>query len=118
MGPARTWHLDNNAVFLWADMLTRIWSPYRTNPSNYNPLERLLERIDFEGLRRDGDAARVFICAATRRVGAALHRTRYGRWSTWLPRGELVWQDSRRRKRTSPSPLAGLGLIEAPSGHR
>ena len=49
----RTWHLDNNPFFLWADMLTRIWSPYQINPLNYNPLRALLERIDFE------------VCAAT-----------------------------------------------------
>ena len=65
----RTWHLDNNPAFLWADMLTRIWSPYQINPTNYNPLEELLERIDFEGLRDDPTAARVFICATNVRTG-------------------------------------------------
>ena len=69
LGTTPTWHLDNNPIFLWADMLTRIWSPYQTNPSNYNPLRSLLERIDFEGLRRDADAARVFICATNVRTG-------------------------------------------------
>jgi NTE family protein len=68
-GPQRTWHLDNNPFFLWTDMLTRIWSPYQTNPSNYHPLRGLLERIDFEGLRGDPDAARVFICATNVRTG-------------------------------------------------
>ena len=63
------WHLDNNPLFLWADMLTRIWSPYQTNPSNYNPLRSLLERIDFEGLRLEGEAPRVFICATNVRTG-------------------------------------------------
>ena len=33
-GALRTWHLDQNPLFLWADMLTRIWSPYQTNPTN------------------------------------------------------------------------------------
>jgi NTE family protein len=59
----REWHLDHNPFFLWADMLTRVWSPYQTNPFNYHPLRALLERIDFDGLRRDADAARVFVCA-------------------------------------------------------
>jgi NTE family protein len=59
----RPWHLDSNPLFLWADMLARMWSPYQTNPGNYNPLRALLERIDFDGLRRDTEAARVFICA-------------------------------------------------------
>ena len=68
-GAQRTWHLDHNPLYLWADMLTRIWSPYQTNPPNYNPLRQLLERIDFEGLRQDADAARVFICATNVRTG-------------------------------------------------
>jgi len=68
-GANRSWHLDSNPVFLWHDMLTRIWSPYQTNPLNYNPLRSLLERIDFEGLRKDPKAARVFICATNVRTG-------------------------------------------------
>jgi len=69
LGPPRTWNLDHNPVFLWQDMLTRIWSPYETNPFNYNPLRSLLARIDFDGLRRDPKAARVFICATNVRTG-------------------------------------------------
>jgi len=53
----RSWHLDDNPLFLWHDMLTRIWSPYQTNLLNYNPLRSLLKRIDFEGLRSDAEAA-------------------------------------------------------------
>ena len=68
-GPNRSWHLDGNPVFLWHDMLTRIWSPYQANPLNYNPLRRLLKRIDFDGLRNDPDAARLFICATNVRTG-------------------------------------------------
>jgi NTE family protein len=62
-------HLDNNPMFLWMDMLTRVWSPYQTNPCNYNPLRALLKRIDFEALRRDQDAPRVFIGATNVRSG-------------------------------------------------
>jgi NTE family protein len=65
----REWHLDHNLFFLWADMLTRVWSPYQTNLFNYNPLRALLERIDFDGLRCDADAARVFVCATNVRSG-------------------------------------------------
>jgi NTE family protein len=68
-GAPRTWNLERNPVFLWHEMLTRIWSPYETNPFNYNPLRSLIERIDFEGLRRDPRAARVFICATNVRTG-------------------------------------------------
>lgn len=66
---AQAWHLDNNPLFLWTDMLMRMWSPYQTNPLNYNPLRPLLERIDFDGLRADDAAARVFICATNVRTG-------------------------------------------------
>ena len=68
-GVPRTWNLERNPVFLWHEMLTRIWSPYETNPLNYNPLRGLLERIDFDGLRRDPGAVRVYICATNVRTG-------------------------------------------------
>jgi len=68
-GSLLSWHLDNNPMFLWMDMLARIWSPYQANPCNYNPLRALLERIDFEGLRCDQDAPRVFIGATNVRSG-------------------------------------------------
>jgi NTE family protein len=67
-GP-RSWHLDTNPIFLWMDMLARVWSPYQTNPCNYHPLRALLERIDFEELRRDQDVPRVFIGATNVRSG-------------------------------------------------
>ena len=65
----RTWHLDHNPIYLWADMLTRVWSPYQINCSNYHPVRELLQRIDFEGLRDDACAPRVFICATNVRTG-------------------------------------------------
>ena len=68
-GTKRAWHLDDNPIFLCHDLITRIWSPYQTNPLNYNPLRSLLERIDFDGLRNDSKAARVFICATNVRTG-------------------------------------------------
>jgi NTE family protein len=68
-GARRKRHLDDNPFFLWHDLMTRIWSPYQTNPLNYNPLRNLLKRIDFEGLRQDKSAARVFICATNVRTG-------------------------------------------------
>jgi NTE family protein len=66
---SRPWHLDNNPLYIWFDMLTRIWSPYQTNPFNHNPLRSLLERIDFESLVRDPAAPRVFMCATNVRTG-------------------------------------------------
>ncbi|PWT83259.1 MAG: hypothetical protein C5B58_06830 [Acidobacteria bacterium] len=68
-GALISWHLDNNPFFVWMDMLARIWSPYQANPCNYNPLRTLLERVDFDALRRDQHAARVFIGATNVRSG-------------------------------------------------
>ena len=64
-----TWHLEHNPLFQLHQMLTRILSPYQANPFNYNPLRSLLARIDFDGLRHDSKAARVFICATNVRTG-------------------------------------------------
>ena len=69
LAPQRTWHLDHNPLYLWADMLTRVWSPYQISFSNYHPLREMLQRIDFEGLRDDASAPRVFICATNVRTG-------------------------------------------------
>jgi NTE family protein len=69
LGATRQWHFDHAPLFLWFDMLTRIWSPYQINPFNLHPLRGLLERIDFQGLRDDSAAARVFICATNVRTG-------------------------------------------------
>jgi NTE family protein len=68
-GVPSTWNMERNPVFLLHETLTRIWSPYETNPFNYNPLRGLLARIDFDGLRQDPSAARVFICATNVRTG-------------------------------------------------
>ena len=65
----RSWHLEHNPLFHWHEMLARILSPYQANPFNYNPLRSLLARIDFDGLRHDSRAARVFICATNVRTG-------------------------------------------------
>jgi NTE family protein len=69
LGDTRQWHFDHSPLFLWLDMLTRIWSPYEINPLNLHPLRKLLERIDFQGLRDDCAGARVFICATNVRTG-------------------------------------------------
>lgn len=69
LAPHRNWHLDHNPAYLWAGMLTQVWSPYQLNPSNHHPLRELLQQIDFEELRYDPSAARVFICATNVRTG-------------------------------------------------
>jgi NTE family protein len=69
LGATPQWHFDHAPLFLWFDVLTRIWSPYQINPFNLHPLRGLLERIDFQGLRADSAAPRVFICATNVRTG-------------------------------------------------
>jgi NTE family protein len=73
MGPkppwAPKWSFDDNPMFLWLDMLTRVWSPYDLNPFDYQPLKELLAEIDFKGLRGDPKAPTVFICATDVRTG-------------------------------------------------
>ena len=73
MGPSppwgAEWGFDHNPMFLWLDMLTRVWSPYDLNPFDFQPLKPLLSEIDFEGLQRDPKAATVFICATDVRTG-------------------------------------------------
>jgi NTE family protein len=57
-------NLDFSPGWIILDLLTRLFSPYQMNPANYHPLrEILLEQIDFERLRQDGDV-KLFICAS------------------------------------------------------
>lgn len=65
----RSQRLEYSPVYLWFDLMTRLWSPYKTNPMNYNPLRDLLSRsIDFERLRH-ADGPCVFVCATNVRTG-------------------------------------------------
>jgi NTE family protein len=65
-----SFHFDDSPLFLWFDMMSRVWSPYQTNPFNKNPLRPVLETLDLEGLRTDPRAPRVWICATNVRTGA------------------------------------------------
>src|SRR5436190_15995973 len=43
------WTLDNSPVFMAADMMARIFSPYDLNPMGTNPLREILANsVDFE----------------------------------------------------------------------
>ncbi|MGU7782276.1 patatin-like phospholipase family protein [Burkholderia sp. PU8-34] len=45
--------LDHSPMYVFADMVLRIFSPYQFNPHNLNPLREVLERhVDFDALRR------------------------------------------------------------------
>jgi NTE family protein len=57
------WDLDESPASIWLDTLSRLVSPYQTNPLNLSPLGDLLSRlVDFEGLRK-GDGIRLFVSA-------------------------------------------------------
>jgi NTE family protein len=57
------WDLDDSPASIWLDTLSRLVSPYQTNPLNVSPLGDLLAKlVDFESLRRD-DGIRLFVSA-------------------------------------------------------
>jgi NTE family protein len=57
-------NLDFSPGWIMADVLSRMLSPYQTNPANYHPLREILaEQIDFESLR-GSDGVKLFVCAS------------------------------------------------------
>ncbi|WP_132254894.1 patatin-like phospholipase family protein [Methylobacterium segetis] len=61
--------LETSLAFPFFDALTRIISPYQSNPLNYNPLRQVLENsIDFAELRRCS-AVKLFLSATNVRTG-------------------------------------------------
>jgi len=63
------WDLDESPASVWLDTLSRLVSPYQTNPLNLSPLSDLLaELVDFEGLRK-GDGVRLFVSATNVNTG-------------------------------------------------
>jgi NTE family protein len=62
------WSLDNSPLFLAADMMARVLSPYDLNPAGANPLRAILaESIDFAHLS-DG-SIKLFVTATNVRTG-------------------------------------------------
>lgn len=56
--------MDYSPGWQMMDLLSRLWSPYQMNPSNYHPLrEILIDQIDFDMLRRASDV-KLFVCAS------------------------------------------------------
>ena len=49
-------------------------SPYQTQSIQSQPAEGLLERLEFDGLRHDSSAARVFLCSMQRTCARDLRR--------------------------------------------
>lgn len=59
------WSLDSSPGFFWLDMMSRLVSPYETNPMDVNPLRDALdEMICFEKLRKCKDV-QLFIAATS-----------------------------------------------------
>lgn len=62
------WTLDNSPLFVAADMMARVFSPYDLNPAGANPLRRILaESVDFAHLS-DGPI-KLFVTATNVRTG-------------------------------------------------
>ena len=62
------WSLDNSPIYVAADLMGRIFSPYDLNPMGVNPLrEILVESIDFTRLARA--PMRIFVTATNVRTG-------------------------------------------------
>jgi NTE family protein len=69
LGLGDRFNLDSSPVYLFFDLMSRVWSPYQLNPLNYHPVRDLLaESIDFERIRRNEDI-HVFLCATNVRTG-------------------------------------------------
>ena len=62
------WNVDASPAFMWADAITRMFSPYQTNPLNLNPLRDILgEQVDFAALRKRKDI-KLFVSATNVRT--------------------------------------------------
>ncbi|MBM3622362.1 MAG: patatin-like phospholipase family protein [Alphaproteobacteria bacterium] len=65
----RGWNLDHSPAFMIMDMMSRMLSPYQTNPGNLNPLrDVLLKSVDFERLE-NCRAVRLFVSATNVKSG-------------------------------------------------
>ena len=61
--------LDGSPVFQLFDLMTRVLSPYQTNPWNWNPLRQVLEQsVDFARLRAAAPV-KLFLSATNVRTG-------------------------------------------------
>lgn len=63
------WNLDRSPGYFWSRLLSVLFSPYQTNPLNYEPLREILAaQIDIEAVRACR-AFRVFVTATNVRTG-------------------------------------------------
>lgn len=61
--------LGNNPVFLWMDLVSRLFSPYQLNPFNHNPLRSVLEHSIHFARLRERSPFKLFVCATNVRTG-------------------------------------------------
>jgi NTE family protein len=61
--------MRSNPAFMVFDLMTRLFSPYQFNPSNFHPLRGILEEsVDFDRLRQKC-AIKLYLCATNVRTG-------------------------------------------------
>lgn len=70
------WNVDLSPGAMMLDAWTRMFSPYQTNPFNYNPLRDLLAKMLDIDLIRGCNAIKIFICATDVETGHARIFTR------------------------------------------
>jgi len=63
------WNLDNSPAYMLLDTIGRAFSPYQTNPMNWQPIRTVLEEaIDIERIRKSKDI-NLFVSATNVRTG-------------------------------------------------
>ena len=61
--------LDQSPGYIMMDFMSRMFSPYQLNPTNQNPLRKVLaEVIDFDAIHR-ADKVKLFVCASNVMTG-------------------------------------------------
>ncbi|MCX2789545.1 patatin-like phospholipase family protein [Vibrio sp. Sgm 5] len=65
----KSWNIDMTPGFIFFDLLSRIASPYQTNPLGYNPLKQVIDKhIDFDVINKCS-AVKLFIAATNVKTG-------------------------------------------------
>ncbi|MCE8522723.1 patatin-like phospholipase family protein [Ruegeria pomeroyi] len=63
------WSLDFSPTYMASEMLSRVFSPYQTNPMNVNPLRHIVATSFDFGSVNAPEAAKLFLCATNVRTG-------------------------------------------------
>jgi NTE family protein len=65
------WNIDSSPASMMADAFQRMFSPYQTNPFNFNPLREFLQKLLNIDAIRACNAIKLFICATNVETGHA-----------------------------------------------